>query len=82
MDTIFVQIASFRDPQLLPTLNDMIKQAKHPENLRVGICNQYNPEDEFNIDKFQTDPRFRIDNVLDTESKGVCLGKTYGSTTI
>jgi hypothetical protein len=75
MSTIFVQIASFRDPQLLPTLNDMIKQAKHPENLRVGICNQYNPEDTFNIDKFQTDPRFRIDNVLDTESKGVCWAR-------
>jgi len=75
MSTIFVQIASFRDPQLLPTLNDMIKQAKHPENLRVGICNQHNPEDTFNIDKFQTDPRFRIDNVLDTESKGVCWAR-------
>jgi hypothetical protein len=75
MNTIFVQIASFRDPQLLLTLNNMIKQAKHPENLRVGICNQYNPEDEFNIDKFQTDPRFRIDNVLDTESQGVCWAR-------
>ena len=75
MSTIFVQIASFRDPQLLPTLNDMIKQAKHPENLRVGICNQYNPEDIFNIDKFQTDPRFRIDNIIDTESKGVCWAR-------
>lgn len=75
MDKIFVQIASYRDPQLLPTLNDMIKQAKHPENLRVGICNQYNPEDDFNIDKFQGDPRFRIDNVLYTESKGVCWAR-------
>jgi hypothetical protein len=75
MDTIFVQIASYRDPQLLLTLNDMIKQAKHPENLRVGICNQYSPDDEFNIDKFQTDPRFRIDDVLYTESKGVCWAR-------
>ena len=75
MNTIFVQIASFRDPQLLPTLNDMIKQAKHPENLRVGICNQYNPNDEFNLDKFKNDYRFRIDNVLDVESKGVCWAR-------
>ena len=75
MNTIFVQIASYRDPQLLPTLNDMIKQAKNPENLRVGICNQYCPDDEFNIDKFKTDPRFRIDNILYTESKGVCWAR-------
>ena len=75
MSTIFVQIASYRDPQLLLTLNDMIKQAKYPENLRVGICNQYSPDDEFNIDKFQTDPRFRIDNVFYTESKGVCWAR-------
>ena len=75
MNTIFVQIASFRDPQLVPTLNDMIKQAKHPENLRVGICNQYNPNDEFNLDKFKNDYRFRIDNILDVESKGVCWAR-------
>jgi len=75
MNTIFVQIASFRDPQLLPTLNDMIKQAKHPENLRVGICNQINLDDEFNIDNYQTDPRFRIENVLDTDSEGVCWAR-------
>jgi hypothetical protein len=75
MNTIFVQIASFRDPQLIPTLEDMIANAKYPENLRIGICNQYNTEDEFNLDKFRDDDRFRIDNVLDTESKGVCWAR-------
>ena len=29
-DTIFIQIASYRDPQLLPTLKDMIDKADHP----------------------------------------------------
>ena len=36
-DTIFVQIASYRDPQLLPTLKDMLDKAKYPDNLRIGI---------------------------------------------
>jgi hypothetical protein len=72
---IFVQIASFRDPQLNPTLEDMIANAKYPENLRIGICNQYNPNDDFNLDKFKDDSRFRIDNVLDTESQGVCWAR-------
>lgn len=45
-NTIFIQIASYRDPQLIPTLNDMIKHAAHPENLRVGICWQHSNDDE------------------------------------
>ena len=40
-DTIFVQIASYRDPQLLPTLKDMLDKAKYPDNLRIGISWQH-----------------------------------------
>ena len=75
MNTIFVQIASFRDPQLNPTIKDMLENAKHPENLRIGICNQYNPEDGFNLDEYKNDERFRIDDVIDSESKGVCWAR-------
>ena len=32
MNSIFVQIAAFRDPQLLPTIRDCISNADHPEN--------------------------------------------------
>lgn len=75
MNTIFVQIASFRDPQLNPTIKDMLENAKYPENLRIGICNQYNPEDDFNLDEYKDDERFRIDDVIDTDSKGVCWAR-------
>ena len=37
---IFVQIASYRDPELLPTIRDCIDKAKYPENLTFGICLQ------------------------------------------
>ena len=37
-DTIFVQIASFRDPELQYTLQDLFKKAKRPENIFIGIC--------------------------------------------
>lgn len=40
-DTIFVQIASYRDPELQHTLQDLFKKAKRPENIFVGICHQY-----------------------------------------
>lgn len=45
-NTIFVQIASYRDPQLIPTLQDMIEKAAHPENLHICICWQHSDEDE------------------------------------
>jgi hypothetical protein len=58
---IFVQIASYRDPQLIPTLESMLKYAKFPKNLRIGICRQYHPEDGFdNLDNYRKDKRFRI----------------------
>ena len=30
---IFIQIASYRDPQLVPTIKDCIEKAKNPKNL-------------------------------------------------
>jgi len=45
-NTIFVQIASYRDPQLIPTLNDLIENAAHPENLHICVCWQHSDEDE------------------------------------
>lgn len=45
MSTIFVQIASYRDPQLIPTLNDLINRAKSPENLHVCVCWQHGQEE-------------------------------------
>lgn len=36
--TIFISIASYRDPELLPTLRDMLRHATHPENLHIAIC--------------------------------------------
>ena len=72
---IFIQIASYRDPELLPTIKSCLENAKYPDNLVFGICNQFNPDDQFNIDEYQNDSRFRIDNVLYTESKGVCWAR-------
>ena len=73
---IFVQIASYRDPQLIPTLESMIDNAKYPKNLRIGICRQYHPDDKFDLlDKYKDDNRFRVVDVLYSESKGVCWAR-------
>lgn len=38
MPTIFVSIASYRDPELIPTLKNMIENAAAPENLHIAVC--------------------------------------------
>jgi len=74
---IFVQIASYRDPQLLPTLRDMISKAKHPENLRICICWQHSDQDSWdNLDEFKNDERFKILDINYKDSKGVCWARS------
>lgn len=73
---IFVQIASYRDPQLIPTLKSMLENSKKPKNLRIGICRQYHPDDKFDVlDEYKDDSRFRVVDVLYSESKGVCWAR-------
>ena len=75
-NTIFIQIASYRDPQLVPTIEDMIKNAEHPENLRIGIARQYHPDDKFDdLSTYSEDTRFRILNIPHKDSKGVCWAR-------
>jgi hypothetical protein len=73
---IFIQIASYRDPQLIHTIKSALENAKKPKNLVFGICRQYHPEDGFdNLDEFKGDKRFRVVDVLYSESKGVCWAR-------
>ena len=73
---IFVQIASYRDPELENTIKSMIENAKKPNNLRIGICRQYHPEDGFDtLNDYRKDKRFRILDVLYSESNGVCWAR-------
>jgi glycosyltransferase involved in cell wall biosynthesis len=53
----------------------MLDNAKFPKNLVIGICNQYNNDDDFNIDKYRKDNRFKIIDILDSDSKGVCWAR-------
>ena len=73
---IFVQIASYRDPELENTIKSMIENAKRPKNLIIGICRQYHPEDGFDtLNDYRKDKRFRILDILYSESKGVCWAR-------
>ena len=75
-NTIFIQIASYRDPQLLLTLKDCIKNAKYPENLRFGIAWQHDSKDKWdNLGEYAKDKRFKILDIDYKKSKGVCWAR-------
>lgn len=73
---IFIQIASYRDRQLLPTIKDCIDNAFSPENLVFCVAWQHSKEDEWDtLDEFKNDPRFKIIDIDYTESKGACWAR-------
>ena len=75
-NTIFIQIASYRDPQLLLTLKDCIAKAKYPDNLRFGIAWQHSSEDSWDdISEFKNDSRFSILDIDYKDSKGACWAR-------
>lgn len=70
---IFIQIAAYRDPQLIPTIKDCIANAKNPKNLRFCIAWQHSPEE--NIDELK---KLKCVDVIDIpylESKGACWAR-------
>lgn len=75
--TIFVQIASYRDPELIWTVKSLFETAKYPERIFVGICNQIDLETdkEFNSEVYPFKKNVREIIVPAQESKGVCWAR-------
>jgi hypothetical protein len=73
---IFIQIASYRDPQLLPTIKDCIAKAKNPKNLIFSIAWQHSLDDIWdNLDEYKNDKRFRIIDIDHKDSQGACWAR-------
>jgi len=75
--TIFVQIASYRDPECQWTVKELFEQAAHPERIHIGICWQFDRE----ADKAcftEPSPRpnqTRVVLVDAKDSQGVCWAR-------
>lgn len=74
---IFVQIASYRDPECQWTVKDMFEKAAHPERIFAGICWQYDPDADAHCFKVEAPfpDQVRIDPWHWKESKGVCWAR-------
>lgn len=72
-ETIFVSIASYRDPDCQNTIRNLFEQATHLERVFIGLCIQTSPEDA--TDYLIEPPRpaqIRVDSVDAVDSKGAC----------
>ena len=66
---IFVQLASYRDPQLVPTMRDALAKANNPQNLFFGIC--WQKADVETLEEFTNHPQVRYQTYHYTESEGL-----------
>lgn len=72
-DLIFISIAAYRDAQLVPTVEDLLRKADEPFLLRFGICWQHQDDDP--PLPFGTDARFRILDAHWRDSGGACWAR-------
>lgn len=73
---IFIQIASYRDPQLKSTIKHCIERSKYPENLVFCICWQHSVDDVWDeLDEFKDNQQFTILDFDYRESKGACWAR-------
>lgn len=70
---IFISIASYRDVQLVPTVEDLLAKAHEPGLLRFGICWQHEEGDQ--PLPFENDARFAVVDVDWRDSRGACWAR-------
>ena len=73
INDIFISIAAYRDPELLPTIRDCIKKAKRPENIRFGIS--WQKDDSESLEEFEDHPNVKIIESNWRDSKGACWAR-------
>lgn len=69
MSSIFVQIASYRDKELLPTLRDIVAKTSSQNQLTFGIM--WQKDETETIEEFASDKRVRIIDCDWKQSKGL-----------
>ena len=70
--TLFIHVPAYREPELIPTIESAIKNAKHPERLVFGICRQFKEGDKFDdVDAYRSDKRFQIMDIPHNEAEGL-----------
>jgi len=78
-ETIFVGIPSYRDPECQHTISNLLAQASNPMRISIGVCFQYDFEND--LDCFEKWPvslfedQIRVDRVDFKEATGPCWAR-------
>jgi len=72
-DKIFVQIAAYRDPELIPTLRDMFSKAINSKRLCIAICWQHAEGDS--LEEFADHDQIKLIDVFYKDAQGVCWAR-------
>lgn len=76
MAKIFVSIAAYRDPELLPTVQNMLQTLSSKNELTVCIAWQHAEEDTWDtLDEYRDNSSFLILDIPYKEAKGVCFAR-------
>ena len=76
MESIFVQIAAYRDPELEATCFDLMSKATHLERINIGIVWQgLAPEDDKMICFEELFPQIAVERYDAKDSKGACWAR-------
>ena len=74
--TIFLHIPAYREPELIPTIEDALAKASYPDRVHFGIFRQYHPDDGFdNLDSYKKDARFAIAEIPSKEAQGLAFAR-------
>ncbi len=74
--TIFIQMAAYRDPELIPTLRDAIARASDPRRLHFCVAWQHGDELERSaFAELESQARFTILDIPHSESQGACWAR-------
>jgi hypothetical protein len=69
-ERIYVQIPAYRDLELIPTVTDLLGQARNPKDLTVGIAWQFGPGEEGMGQALRQLPGVQVLGITAAESQG------------
>lgn len=78
MKKIYVQIAAFRDPELINTIDSILENASEPSRITICVAWQRFTEDDFEQifkEKYLNHPQLRIIEIPAQDSKGACWAR-------
>lgn len=71
---IFVNVACYRDPECAPTIRDLFRKARYPEQINVAIILQTMPSDDI----APLHERVHIHQVTASDARGPCWARALG----